>query len=130
MDLEQLTQKVFDLQREVGQVVVTNNKLDIMLDRLTVLSQDISKLLAVQSARLEQQERVGNTLTGIIEKRKEEVDKELANIELKFDKIHEKMDKQYEYLKSRFSTIEKWIWIVTGGGIVVGYLLSFALKFI
>lgn len=130
MDLEQLTQKVFDLQREVGQLITTHNKLDVMLDRLTVLSQDISKLLAVQSARLEQQERVGNTLTGMIEKRKEEVDKELANIELKFDKIHEKMDKQYEYLKSRFSTIEKWIWIVTGGGIVVGYLLSFALKFI
>ena len=135
MDLESLSQRVFDLQEKVAAVIAINNKVDGMLDRLTLVSQDISKILAAQTERLENQEKVGATLSSMMEKRKDEVDKDLDHIhakmdrnekeiEIRFEKIYDKMDKQHDFLKSRFSKIEKWIWVVTGGGMVVGFLVS------
>lgn len=134
-DLETLEKRVYDLQENVGKVNLLVTRFDTVIEKLSTVSQDISKLLAVQATRLEVQEKVGTSLTSHMEKRRDEVNADLQNLNKKIDdnekelsskmdKLSEKMDSQNADLKKHLTNIHKWIYVVTGGGMVVGFLIS------
>lgn len=126
-DIDKLQEKVMDLQQDMGKLNVLAARFDAMIEKLTKVSEDISKLLLVQSTKLEYQERMGVSLSEQMEKRKAEVDRDISNLTLKIDKLHDKLD-QYdneinekidsynESVKNRIGRVEKIVYMAIGGG--------------
>lgn len=46
------------------------------------------------------------------------------------EKFEENFEREVQYLKEKLAYLEKWVWLVTGGGVVVGFILSNLTKFI
>lgn len=145
-DLNELAKEVSALRANMAQIDTLVDRLDVTIEKLTEVSTNVSQLLAVQGSRLDQQERSSNQLSLLIEKRKDEVSegieilhKRINTTEKDFKQELEKLNEkileeikairednleQHKALNEKISKLEKWMWIVTGGAAVVGFLLS------
>ena len=56
------------------------SRIEDAIDKLTEISADLNKMLAVQEQRLSQQERSMGNIEDMVEKRREEYDKKLQNV--------------------------------------------------
>ena len=129
---------------EVLKSVVT--KLDASIEKITQVSTDIGRLLAVHEQRIDQLEKTDERRVDDIREihsrittgNRELMDKmdQLENkIEERMRKAAEDSAKQHKDiqidisteikgLESRIDTLERWKWLMLGGATVIGYLIS------
>lgn len=125
---------VVALQKDMSQVNAIVDKLDLTIEKLTDVSSNVSRLLAVHETRLENQERAGSHLAKTLEKNKEQIDTELQKI---YDRISDtkkdlrkEIDDRHEEVMKELKTIQRWMWLVSGGGAAVGFILANLLKWL
>lgn len=125
---------VIALQKDMSQINAIVDKLDLTIEKLTDVSSTVSRLLAVHETRLENQEKAGSQLANMIEKNKEQIDTELQKI---YDRISDtkkdlrkEIDDRHEEVMSELKQIQKWMWLVSGGGAVVGFILANFVKWL
>jgi hypothetical protein len=145
-ELTDLSKEVAILKTDMAQINVLVDRLDLTIAKLTEVSTTVSQLLAVQGNRLEQQEKSATQFSILLEKRRDEaaesndiMHKRISSAEKEFqteigklnDKILDEMKAmraeskaQHDELSNKMSKLEKWVWVVSGGGAVVGFLLS------
>lgn len=145
-ELSQLSKEVSELKSNMAQVNTLVDRLDITIEKLTEVSTTVSQLLAVQGSRLEQQEKSNAQLSLLLEKRRDEANenyemlhKRITSSEKDFKQELEKLnDKLFDEIKAmredqakqqaamlrKITDLEKWVWIVSGGAAVVGFLIS------
>jgi chromosome segregation ATPase len=145
-ELSELSKEVAILKTDMAQVSGLIDRLDLTIAKLTEVSTTVSQLLAVQGNRLEQQEKSAYQFSALLEKRRDEaaesndiMHKRIFSAEKEFqteigklnDKILDEMKsmrveskQQHDELSNKMSKLEKWVWVVSGGGAVVGFLLS------
>jgi len=133
-----------DTSMDVISTVV--ERLDAAVEKLTEVSSSVSQMLAVHDNRIDQQEKVSDQLSGLIEQRRIETeenhkilhkritdtDKEIRyDFDRKVDEVlkeiremRQENQAQHTSVSERINKLEKWIWIVSGGGFVVGFILS------
>lgn len=120
------------------------NKLEEAITKMSDVASDMSKMLAVHEQRLNQQEKLSDSIGSKLEKRNDEVDKKFDQVydaikagddaiigEMK--KIAEIRAGQFAELNEKITRLEKWRWMVVGGAMAAGYGLSLffnLLKFI
>jgi D-mannonate dehydratase len=96
-------------------------------------------MLAVHDQRLQQQEKMSDTIGAQLEKRKDEVDKKFdlvyetiksgdESIKQEIKKIVDARDKQIDGTNEKISRLEKWQWMAMGGSAVIGYLIHLGLN--
>jgi DNA anti-recombination protein RmuC len=111
------------------------SKIEEAIARLSNIASDLSKMLAVQDQRIQQQEKFSDSIGSLLEKRRDEVDKKFENVykaikdgddtildEMK--KTAEVGQKQMTALDAKISKLEKWSWMVIGGAVALGYGIS------
>jgi ABC-type transporter Mla subunit MlaD len=145
-DINELSKEVNALRADMAQVNILVDRLDVTIAKLTEVSTTVSQLLAVQGNRLEQQEKSSNQLSQLLEKRRDEaaestemLHKRISSAEKDFkteiEKLNERIldemkamreenSKSMELLNNKITIIEKWMWVMVGGGAVIGFLLS------
>lgn len=145
-DLNELNIQVLKLQSDMSQINVLVDRLDVTISKLTEVSTSVSQLLAVQGNRLDQQEKSSNQISYLLEKRKDEMvesyeilHKRITNTEREHKAEVEKLETKildeikaireenkdmHAALNKKIVELEKWMWVVTGGAAVVGFLLS------
>lgn len=150
-DLQELNIQVLKLQSDMSQINVLVDRLDVTISKLTEVSTSVSQLLAVQGNRLDQQEKSSNQISYLLEKRKDEMvesyeilHKRITNTEREHKAEVEKLEtkildeikaireenkEMYAALNKKIVELEKWMWVVTGGAAVVGFLLSKVIDF-
>jgi hypothetical protein len=150
-DLNELNIQVLQLKNDMSQINVLVDRLDITISKLTEVSSSVSQLLAVQGNRLDQQEKSSNQISYLLEKRKDEMTENFeilhrrinssekdakADIEKHEEKIldeikaiREENKTMHAALNKKIVELEKWMWVVTGGAAVVGFLLSKVIDF-
>ena len=126
------TQKLFTqlqvLKNEVEQVASVNTKLDNAIDKLTDISGGIKSMLAVHEEKITRQEKIDEV---IFEKLKDRAD-EISDVYRELKKDVEMSEKrlliEIKSLKNdigaRVGVLEKYRWIIIGGAIVIGWILS------
>lgn len=135
VSIQELYKDVYQLKAEIHQIGTLVDRLDTTIDKLTEVSKNISELLAVQGTRLQYQEKMSNQLAEWIEqtkqdsaKTKKSVTDEMVATEKKIMEeiklIREDMKTQHEKIDSKLAVLEQWKWIVTGGSIVIGFIIS------
>lgn len=145
-DVKKLSENVASLQKDMAQVGTLVDRLDITIEKLTEVSSTVSQLLAVQGNRLEFQEKVQERIEKMVEDRRQETDKNIKDVYVRIEKVEkdlqEDMDdtynkiaakieelkkegtEQHKIINDRMTRMEKWMWMLIGGGIVVGTLFD------
>lgn len=149
-DIKKLADNVSDLQKDMAQVGVLVDRLDVTIEKLTEVSTNVAQLLAVQGNRLEFQEKVADKLQDLVEKRRAETEEYVKTLHIKIDtvekdlqnditdthdKIIAKIDemqksgtKQHQEisdkLTARIESLEKWMWKISGGVVVAYFILN------
>jgi hypothetical protein len=112
------------------------DRLEDAIERLTEISADLNKMLAVQEQKLTHQEKSVNLLAEIMEKRREEYDKKIQNVYdvmrdedkkvlLELELIRKEQKEQHKSITDRMSALEKIIWTYLGGFSVIMFVISY-----
>lgn len=134
------------LESEVEVLKSVVNKLDTSIEKISQVSTDIGKLLAVHEQRIDTLEKVDERRVDDIKEIHSRITTGNRELMDKMDqlevKIEERMRKAAESattqhkeiqndisteikgLERRIDTLEKWKWIMLGGAATVGYLIS------
>ena len=137
-----------DAQVKVLESVV--GRLDTNIEKLTELSNSISKLLAVHDSRIDSLEKVHNRtdedikeihsrITTISREICDKIDQVEVMIQDKLKQsaeasakghaeIKAEIESKINTLSARVGVLETWRWLVIGGSVVVGYLIDKLLK--
>lgn len=144
--IKKIESDVTSLQKDMAQIGVLVDRLDVTIEKLTEVSTTVSRLLAVQENRLENQEKITDKLQTSFEVHKSEnaqavkeiyekishVEEDLLkDLDSNQDKVIKKIDelkaegtKQHGEMGDRISRLEKWMWILVGGGTVLAFVLQ------
>jgi hypothetical protein len=113
------------------QVTILENrqtKIEDAITKLTEISADLNKMIAVHELRLTQQEKNMDSFEIILEKRRDEFDareKEIYSTIEKEDKlIIEKTNESYERLSKKISDLEKMMWVYGGGFALAAFVIA------
>lgn len=141
------------LKHEVGQIGQLFTKLDNALDKLGDVANNITKLLAVHEEKIGLSERIDRELFELVEKRRLEMAEDIKEIHSRITTIQRELsdeitetehtiinalddlkktlketklehDTNNTNIQNRLNELEKWRWILLGGGTVIGLLLS------
>jgi hypothetical protein len=151
-NLSKLADTVSGLNQDMAKVGTLVDRLDTTIIKLADISANVSQLLAVHESKLTAQEIVTKQTVDLIEKRRVETDDKIQLVHGRISsgekELTEKIDNQYDdimnelkdmrkesteqhnKLSGRITTMEKWIWTVMGGAVVVGSLIGFLSKYI
>ena len=111
------------------------DRLEDAIERLTEISSDLNKMIAVHEQRINQNEKSVSILETVVEKRREESDLKLKdvydtiriedrNIISELDKMREEQKNQHAEISKKMTAMEKIIWIYMGGFTVVIFLIT------
>ena len=131
------------IKRDIVTLTHLCEKIDRTIDKLEDVSVTLSRMVSLQEQRLETQEKATKELksefiaeTRDIHKRINDVQKDLVeridDIEVRILDEIQKLRVELSRMEpspstdvsNRLSDIEKWRWVLTGGALVVGWLLS------
>jgi chromosome segregation ATPase len=124
---------------DIAHIEKRQSRIEDAIERLTEISADLNKMLAVQEQRLSQQERSMGNIEDMVEKRREEYDKKLQNVydvmRVEDTKILDELEEmrkeqkdQHKALSDKMTAVEKIIWTYLGGFSVIIFLISYGPK--
>jgi archaellum component FlaC len=105
-------------------------KLDDSIDKLTEVSSNISKLLAVQEQRMNtiEKDTDRNQDDGKLDIMSKDIndklDQSMKNSAEGHEKIMLRFDEKIKGLDARVKVLEVWRWLVIGGALAIGYLVN------
>ena len=120
---------------DVEQLELIVEKLDHSIDKLTEVSSNISKLLAVQEQRMNNIEKdtdrneddirhIYGKLDTMSKDITDKLDQSMKNSAEGHVRIMEKVDEKIKGLDARVKVLEIWRWLVIGGALAIGYLIN------
>jgi len=144
--LESLETKVAVIEHDLKQIQVVFSRLDLAIEKIGDVSNCINKMLAVHDTKLEAQESVNEDIYESLEVHRQETKASNAELhsrittttrelEAKIQSTEDKMlaaikdlkgsvDKEEEKNKNRIDKLEKTKYLMIGGGIVIGAIIT------
>ena len=115
------------------------SRIEDAIERLTEISADLNRMLAVQEQRLSQQERSMGIIEDMVERRREEYDKKIQNVydvmSREDNKILEELEEmrkeqkdQHRTITDKMTGLEKVLWMYLGGFSVIVFIISYGPK--
>ena len=127
VQLESLTKDIENINNIQG-------RLDTAIDKLTDVSTSIKSMLAVHEEKISRQEQIDDIIFGKLKDRENEIDKVHRELTKEIQQTEKRLLLEIKQLKvdigGRVGTLEKYKWLILGGAIVVGWILSSNFKMI
>jgi len=147
MSLDQsLVKEIYEVKANVAQIDTIVERLDKTIVELATVSKNISQLIAVQDNRLTTQEKFTTHLLSMVETQKintadsdRELEKAIRKLEADIDTDLKEMKtsilneiktmkteaaNSHNDLLKKVTQLEKLVWIATGGGMVIAFIIS------
>ena len=116
------------LRKDIESVNSINTRLDTAIDKLTDVSTSIKSMLAVHEEKIQRQEQIDDVIFTKLKERADEIDNVYRDLTRELDQVEKRLLVEIKSLKndigSRVGILEKWKWLIVGGSIVVGWVLS------
>lgn len=144
--MNSLETKVAVIEHDLKQIQVVFGRLDLAIEKIGDVSNCINKMLAVHDTKLEAQETVNEDIYTSLEVHRQETKASNAELhsrittttrelEAKIQSTEDKMlaaikelkgsvDKEEEKNKNRIDKLEKTKYLMIGGGIVIGAIIT------
>lgn len=126
--MSNLETEVKILQKDLVTFQNILDRFDITINKLTEVSNNLNKVIAVQDSRIDTQEKAIEIVHKRITDMKDEIHEELSDhYQVILEKIKELQVEQKihaDEMSRRVDALEKWRYIVMGGAVALGFLLS------
>ena len=122
------------LKQELENVNSIQGRLDTAIDKLTDVSTSIKSMLAVHEEKIQRQEQIDDIIFKKLKDRDSEVDEVFRDLQREMDQVEKRLLNEIRSLRNdisgRVGVLEKYRWIILGGFIAIGWILSKNFKFI
>ena len=116
------------LRKDVENSQSINNRLDTAIDKLTDVSASIKSMLAVHEEKIQRQEQIDDIIFTRLKERADEIDNVYRDLQREINQTEKRLLVEIKSLRndigSRVGILEQWRWLIIGGAIVVGWVLS------
>jgi chromosome segregation ATPase len=116
------------IKQEIENVNGIQGRLDTAIDKLTDVSTSIKSMLAVHEEKIQRQEQVDDIIFNKLKERADEIDHVYRDLQREMNQVEKRLLVEIKSLRNdiggRVGVLEKWRWLIIGGAIVVGWVLS------
>ena len=116
------------LRKDIENMNTIHNRLDTAIDKLTDVSTSIKQMLAVHEEKITRQEQTDEVIFGKLRERQLEIDTVYKELQKEIQQTEKRLLIEIKSLKldigGRVGTLEKYKWLIMGGAIVLGWILS------
>ena len=138
-ELEKLKTQVALLEKDAQSAELIHQRLETAIEKLTEITISLKGMLVQQETKLAKAEETDNDIFVTLESRRLEWDIDLKELhsrittnsrELREHQVQSESKMLYELrnlrqqLDNRVAVLEKWRWIIVGGSIIVGLMVS------
>ena len=120
--------KLESLRKDIESVNSINNRLDTAIDKLTDVSTSIKSMLAVHEEKIQRQEQIDEVIFTKLKDRADEIDNVYRDLQREINHTEKRLLIEIKSLRNdiggRVGVLEKWRWLIIGGSIVIGWVLS------
>ena len=138
-DLENLKTEIALLKKDAKTGELIHSRLEIAIDKLSEIVISCKQMLAQQEQKLQKAEQTDDDIFVTLESRRKEWDNDLKELHSRITtNTRELRDNQYQLeskllneirmvrtqLSERVGVLEKWRWLIIGGSIILGLMMS------
>tara|TARA_B100001175_G_C19185842_1_gene484346 strand:+ start:157 stop:612 length:456 start_codon:yes stop_codon:yes gene_type:complete len=138
-DLGKIETKIALLEQDAKSAEQIHNKLEIAIEKLTDITISLKSMLIQQETKLAKAEEVDNDIFITLESRQVKWDNDLKELHSRIttnsrelrehqviseNKMLNELRNIRNQLDNRVAVLEKWRWIIVGGSIIVGLMIS------
>ena len=116
------------LKKDIENVSNLNSRLDLAIEKLTDVSTSIKSMLAVHEEKIQRQEQIDDIIFDKLKERAESIDEVHKDLTKEIQQVEKRLLIEMKQMKldigGRVGILEKYKWLVLGGAIVIGWILS------
>ena len=116
------------LRKVVENVNNIQTKIDTAIEKMTDVSTSIKSMLAVHEEKLTKQEQIDEVIFDKLRERASDINKVYDDLHKNITQVERRLLLEIKSLRQdiggRVSMLERWKWLIIGGSIVVGFILS------
>ena len=116
------------IKQEIENVNGIQGRLDTAIDKLTDVSTSIKSMLAVHEEKIQRQEQIDDVIFTKLKERADEIDNVYRDLQREINQTEKRLLVEIKSLRNdiggRVGVLEKWRWLIIGGAIVIGWVLS------
>ena len=138
-DLSKIQTKIALLEQDAKSAEQIHNKLEVAIEKLTEITISLKGMLVQQETKLAKAEETDNDIFITLESRQVKWDNDLKELHSRIttnsrelrehqviseNKMLSELRNIRNQLDNRVAVLEKWRWIIVGGSIIVGLMIS------
>ena len=138
-DIAKLTTDIALLKKGAKTSERIHERLEVAIDKLTDITISLKGMLVQQETKLQKAEETDNDIFITLESRRKEQDNQVKELHSRIstnirelrehqiqaeNKLLDEIRAVRQQLDNRVAVLEKWRWIIVGGSIFVGFMLS------
>ena len=138
-DLEKLKTDIALLKKDAKTGELIHQRLEVAVDKLSDCAMSLKSMLAQQEQKLSKAEQTDDDIFITLESRRKEWDNDLKELHSRIttnsrelrehqvqseNKMLDELRAMRNQLSERVGVLEKWRWIIIGGSIIVGLMMS------
>ena len=138
-DLEKIKTEIALLKKDAKTGELIHQRLEIAIDKLSEIVISCKQMLAQQEQKLQKAEQTDDDIFITLESRRKEWDNDLKDLHSRIStQARDLRESQYQsenkllneiravrtQLSERVGVLEKWRWLIIGGSIIIGLMMS------
>ena len=138
-DLDNLKTEIALLKKDAKTGELIHQRLEIAIDKLSEIVISCKQMLAQQEQKLQKAEQTDDDIFITLESRRKEWDNDLKDLHSRIStQARDLRESQYQsenkllneiravrtQLSERVGVLEKWRWLIIGGSIIIGLMMS------
>ena len=127
-DTTEIKVDIESLRKDIENVNTINGRIDTAIDKLTDVSTSIKSMLAVHEEKITRQEKIDEVIFTKLKDRADEISDVYRELKKDVEMSEKRLLIEIKSLKNdigaRVGVLEKYRWIIIGGAIVIGWILS------
>ena len=116
------------LKKDIENVNSIQGRLDTAIDKLTDVSTCVKSMLAVHEEKIARVEQTDEVIFTKLRERQNEIDSGYRDLQREMDQVEKRLLNEIKALRndigSRVGVLEKYRWIILGGFLAIGWILS------
>ena len=126
--LTDLKVQIEGVKKDVENVNNLNTRLDTAIEKLTDVSTSIKSMLAVHEEKIQRQEQIDDIIFDKLKERAGEIDTVHRELSKEIQQVEKRILIEVKQIKldlgARVGIIERYKWLIMGGALVIGWILS------
>jgi len=116
------------VKKDIENVNSLNGRIDNAIEKLTDVSTSIKQMLAVHEEKIARQEQIDEIIFDKLKERAGEIDTVHRELSKEIQHLEKRLLVEIKTIKldfgARVGMLEKYRWLIVGGAIVIGWILS------